>query len=346
MKMHSSWHRGAMYGLLIALLVIPSAAQSNVVDEEKGLYVIRPLITEAPFVRTGAYLKSFLFDMPNAVSRPNAQVGFVFTPGFTWSVLDILELNVGFPLVINPDPTGDAELDAADADPGLKDLDSWDSHPDFDLPGIQVGLKGRLLGSKAEDRFFLAAGVMANIVIEDRATNFMQWKNGSQLSSPYLVSPYITLAYTTGRFSPHLQAGANFRFSAMLDPDNPGYYKTDAQGNVDTKMYTDLFLNLALPFAFPFEGTAPMLEFNAVYNPENQAAQVFITPAVTFIPKGSAASLGFACMLPILDSDFRDQEGFRFLVNFNYNIDALAIPGPQQEDDSEAGMDEHPPAGW
>jgi hypothetical protein len=329
----------------VGLFLAFSSAQANLMDEEKEIYVVRPLITEPAWTQTGAYLKSFLFDMPNALARPSAQVGFVFTPGFTWSILDILELNLCLPMVLNPDPTGDRELDLAEIDPSLKERDNWDSHPDFDLPGLLLGLKGRILGKKPEDKVFLAVGVLASIsVFEEWSTNFSQWKTQPHQSSPTMISPYVTVGYATGRFSPQLQLGLNVRFHQLVNPDT-GLYLRDDNGDVEVKQYNDIFVNLALPIAFPFEGTAPMVEFNFVYNLEDEVAQAFITPAVTFLPKGSPASLGFACMLPILDSSFRKSEGFRFLVNFSYKFDMLSIPGLGDDTASKA-KSEVPPYNW
>ncbi|MBW2704102.1 MAG: hypothetical protein JRF33_25060, partial [Deltaproteobacteria bacterium] len=271
--------------------------------------------------QTGFYFNSMMFDLPNAVSRPNPQVGFQFTPGFTWSVMDILELNVGFPLLINPDETGDIELDAADRNPALKDAPSWDSTPDFDMPGIRVGLKGNILGKKGESRFFLAVGVMANIALEKWATNLGQPKT------------------TWGHSNSH---GATIRM-----PEE--YYNPKDPPAVDevlpTKGYTDFFFNLALPVTFAFEHTIPMLEINGVFGEEG--SQIFITPAVSFMPTKSPALISFALMLPILDSDFRENEGFRFMVNFSYRMDMLSIPalgGDKSEEDAKSG--EKPPAGW
>lgn len=327
--------------LACLLTALPLAAGANLVDDEKEIYVARPLITEPAWTQTGLYLKSFMFDLPNAVSRPNPQVGFVITPGFTWSVLDILELNVGLPLVLNPDETGDRELDVSPANRP----DNFDEHPDFDMPGLIIGLKGSLLGKKAKDKVFLAIGVTASLpIIEEWATNFHMWKTGPTHSSPFMVSPYLSVGYTLGRFSPQLQLGANFRFDQMTDQD--GMYITDANGDIESQKYTDLFFNLALPFAFPFEGTVPILEINGIYNLDDESAQIFITPAVTFLPKGSPAWLGFACMLPILDSGWRKNEGFRFMVNFSYKFDFLGIPAPGEDEGGGGATNESPPAGW
>ena len=110
-----------------------------------------------------------------------------------------------------------------------------------------------------------------------------------------------------------------------------------------SKGYTDFFFNLALPFAFLYERTAPMLEINGIFG--EQGSQVFITPAVTFLPKSSPALISFACQIPVLDDGFRHSEGFRFLVNFSYRLDALAIPALGSDEEDE-GSDETPPAGW
>ena len=327
--------------LACLLMAIPLAAGANLVDDEKEIYVARPLITEPAWTQTGVYLKTFLFDLPKAVSMPSPQVGFVFTPGFTWSVFDIIELNLGLPLVLNPDQTGDREQN----DPAMRLRDDFDEYPDFDLPGLIIGLKGNLVGKKAKDEVFLAVGVTASLpIIEKWATNFHMWKTGPNHTSPLMVSPYLSVGYSMGRFSPQLQAGVNFRFDQMTDQN--GMYVTDEKGKTETHRYTDVFVNLALPFAFPFEGTVPMLEINAIHNFDNETSQIFITPAVTFLPKGSPAWLGFACMLPVLDSDWRNNEGFRFMVNFSYKFDALAIPALGGDEDSGGVTDESPPAGW
>ncbi len=328
--------------LLACLLTAfsPLAAGSNLTDDEKEIYVARPLITEPAWTQTGLYLKSFMFDLPNAVSRPSPQVGFVLTPGFTWSVFDILELNVGLPMVLNPDETGERELDVSPSNRP----DNFDEHPDFDMPGLILGLKGCLLGKQAKDKAFLAVGLTASLpIIEEWATNFHMWKTGPTHSSPLMVSPYLSVGYTQGRFSPQLQLGANFRFDQITDQD--GMYITDDEGEIEKQQYTDLFFNLALPFAFPFEGTVPMLEINGIYNIDDESAQIFITPAVTFLPKGSPAWLGFACMIPVLDSDWRDNEGVRFMVNFSYRFDFLAIPALGGDEEHGGTTQESPPAG-
>jgi hypothetical protein len=335
---------------LLGITLAPTAFGRNLVDEEKQIYIAQPLVTEPAWTQTGVYLKSFLFDLPNAVSRPNAQVGFVLTPGFTWSVLDMFELNVGFPMVLNPDQTGDRELDEFAAkkamDGNIKPPDNWDENPDFDLPGLLIGLKGKLLGKKPEDRFFLAVGVSANLpIFETWATNFSQWKTSRFQTSPFIISPYVSIAYALGRFSPQLQLGADVRLNESVDPDTGNYIRNEA-GNPEIETNTDFFFNLALPFAFAYEGTVPMLELNGVYSP-GEGTQLFITPAVTFLPTGSAASLGFACMIPISDSAFRKSEGFRFVINFSYAFDALGIPAPEEENDGSSDIsDEVPPAGW
>jgi hypothetical protein len=328
--------------LTCILLTFPLVARANLVDDEREIYVARPLITEPAWTQTGVFLKSFMFDLPNAVSRPNPQVGFVIVPGFTWSALDILELSVGLPLVLNPDETGDRELD----DPQAKQRDNFDEHPDFDMPGLIIGLKGSLLGKKARDKVFLAVGITASLpIIEEWATSFHMWKTGPTHSSPFMFSPYLSVGYTMDRFSPQLQMGFNLRFDRMTDQN--GTYITDADGEIGSQQYTDVFFNLALPFAFPFEGTVPMLEINGIYNLDDETAQIFITPAVTFLPKDSPVWLGFACMLPIMDSGWRKNEGVRFMVNFSYRFDFLAIPALGENEDRGGGTDESPPtAGW
>jgi hypothetical protein len=332
---------------MVAIIGIPNTYARNLVDEEHEIYIAQPLITEPAWTQTGAYLKSFLFDMPNAVSRPNPQVGFIFTPGFTWSVLDILELNVGFPLVLNPDETGDIELDEAKANPALEDVPTYDKHPDFDLPGLQLGLKANILGKKAEDRLIVAVGVMANLALFEKwSANFMPTKQQENHSNSYRYSPYLSIAYGQGRFSPQLQVGASFRQNEKtFHPEKYAANPNDPTA-VTEHNYLDLFFNLALPFALPFEGTIPMIELNGVWNPGEEQAQIFITPAVSFLPGGSSAMIGFACMLPILDSSWREDEGFRFLVNFSYQLDMLGIAALDDEESSSVNPDETPPANW
>jgi hypothetical protein len=326
----------------LAAALAPQAASANVVNEEKEIYLVRPLTTEPAWTQTGFYFNSMLFDLPNAVSRPSAQVGFVFTPGLTWSILGILELNLGFPLVLNPDATGAQELRAADHDPALKNAPQFDSTPDFDLPGLLVGLKANLLGRKGEDRFFLAIGVSSSIPLgtDEWSTNFMAPKTEWGHANSMRIAPYVALAYEAGRFSPQLQLGGVMRLNEKFyDPEFPPL-AGDAVGESN---YFDFFFNLALPFAFLYEGTAPILEINGVIG--EQGTQLFITPAVTFLPKGSPALLSFACQIPIYSDDFRENEGFRFLVNFSYRLDVLSIPalGGGEEGSSS---DETPPAGW
>jgi hypothetical protein len=326
---------------LILAFGLPLTASANVVDEENEIYLVRPLVTEPAWTQTGIYFNSMLFDLPNAVSRPSAQVGFVFTPGITWSAFDIIELNVGFPLVINPDETGDQELDAAKRNPELKRAPQWDGSPDFDMPGLLVGLKANVLGKKKRDRFFLAVGVMTSIPLgDDWSTNFMAPKTTFGHSSSFRASPYISAAYNIGRFSPQLQVGATIRMpEKYYDPAEP-----PVEGDeLPTKGYTDFFFNLALPFAFLYEHTAPILEINGIFGEEG--SQIFITPGVTFLPKSSPALLSFACMIPILDNDFRENEGFRFMVNFSYRLDMLSIAALGGEEE-ESASDETPPAGW
>ncbi len=326
----------------LAIALMPFSSNANVINEEKEIYIARPLITEPAWTQTGFYFNSMMFDLPNAVSRPNPQVGFQFTPGFTWSVMDILELNVGFPLLINPDETGDIELDAADRNPALKDAPYWDDTPDFDMPGIRVGLKGNILGKKGESRFFLAVGVMANIALEKWATNLGQPKTTWGHSNSHRVSPYVTMAYNLGIFSPQLQVGTTIRMpEEYYNPEDP----PSAGEELPSKGHTDFFFNLALPVTFAFEHTIPMLEVNGVFGEEG--SQIFITPAVSFMPTKSPALISFALMLPILDSDFRENEGFRFMVNFSYRMDMLSIPalgGDKSEEDAKSG--EKPPAAW
>ena len=332
----------------LAIALMPLSSNANVINKEKEIYIARPLITEPAWTQTGFYFNSMMFDLPNAVSRPNPQVGFQFTPGFTWSVFDWVELNVGFPLVINPDETGDIELDAADRNPALKDTPYWDSTPDFDMPGIRMGLKVNILGQhgfidkKSDSRFFLAVGVMGNFALEKWATNLGQPKTTWGHSNSHRVSPYLTMAYNIGIFSPQLQLGATIRMpEEYYNPEDP-----PAVGEVlPTKGYTDFFFNLALPVTLAFEHTIPMLEVNGVFGEEG--SQIFITPAVSFMPTKSSALISFALMLPILDSDFRENEGFRFMVNFSYKLDMLSISGSggdKSEEDSKAG--ENPPAAW
>jgi len=320
---------------------LPAVFAGNLVDEEKQIYVTQALITEPAWLQTSASLNSSLFDLPNAQSRPNAQVGFVFTPRFTWSIFDLLELQFALPLVINPDASGDRELDAAQlasqTEPGYVHPANWDTDPDFDLPGVQIGLKGRILGKKPQDGLFLAAGVLSHIPIERWATNFLPPKTLPNHSSSFRINPYLTMAYALGKFSPQLQVGVSLRLKEdVYDPDS---------NQIMRKGFTDLFFNLALPYALANEGTVPMIEINGTYNPD-EGTQLFITPAVTFLPARSPATLGFACMIPVHDSTFREHEGFRFMVHFGYQIDALGIPGWKDADELSENAAETPPAGW
>ena len=327
----------SLLALLACLAAAPGAA-ANVVDDEKEIYFIRPLITEPAWTTTGVYFNTTLFDLPNAPSRPSAQVGFVFTPGLTWSLFDILELNIGSPLVLNPDETGDRELDAADRNPALKDSPAWDSTPDFDMPGLFLGLKANVFGKPGKDAFLLAVGVDASLPIAEKwATNFMPPKNMPGRSSGWRVNPYVALGYNIGRFSPQLQLGA------ALQLDEETYDITQALPAAGTELHKEsqaaFFFNLALPYAFVYERTALMLELNGVFGPNG--SQLFVTPAVGFMPKGSSALLSFACMIPVADEDFRDLAGFRVLVNFSYGLDMLSIPYPGGD---EEGSEDKPPA--
>ncbi len=333
---------------LLGCLFAAPATQANIVNEEKEIYVVRPVITEPAWTQTGFYFNSMGFDLPNAVSRPSAQVGFVFTPGITWSIMDFIELNIAFPLVVNPDATGDRELNAADnarrLDPSYQDPPYWDSTPDFDLPGLTLGMKAALVGNKKTDRFFLAVGVTSSIpvVSSDKwSTNLMGSKTMPGHSNSLRLAPYVSLAYSLGRFSPQLQLGAFFRFNEeFYDIDNP-----PSVGEPLAKSdYADFFFNLALPFAFLYEHTAPVLEINGVFGTES--IQLFITPAVTFLPSHSPALISFACQIPVLDSEFRGIEGVRFMVNFSYRLDALSIPALASDEDDDNESAEQPPSGW
>ncbi len=334
--------------LAVLQVASPKAIAGNLVDEEHQIFIAEPLITEPAWIKTGAYLKSFLFDIPNATSRPAPQVGFVFTPGFTWAIMDILELNIGFPLVINPDATGVNELDAAVSSPSMKSVPTWDNHPDFDLPGLLIGLKASLLGKEAKDRLFLAVGVNTNLpIFEEWATNFTPPKNSPYQSAAFRIDPYVSLAYGYGRFAPQLQLGASIRpAQKVFNPDKYAKNPSDPNGAIAKNSYMDLFFNLALPFAFPYEGTVPMIEFNGVWNPQKETAQLVISPAISFLPKGSPALLGFACMIPIMDSEWRNNEGIRVLVNFSYQLDMLSIPGFGSDESGDKDLDETPPANW
>jgi hypothetical protein len=339
---------GLSFLVLVAISTIPVTASGNIVNEEKGIFIVRPVITEPAWGQTAVYLNTFLFNIPNASTHPSPQAGLSFTPGFTWLLLDRIELNVGFPLLINPDETGQRELDEADGNPTLEKSPAWDSHPDFDFPGMTIGLKALLAGKKGEDKFFFAAGVTSSIPLPPSRTfetNFMPPKTDPYHTDGFRLNPYISLAYNTGRFTPQLQLGYAMRFKdESYDPKNP-----PAPGESLTKgedMYGALFFNLALPFAMVFEGTAPMLEINGVAGKEG--TQLFITPAVSFLPRKSPALLSFALMIPVLDSAFRENEGFRAIVNFSYRFDALSIPGPQEPDAGTANSDGSatPPALW
>ncbi|MBN2496897.1 MAG: hypothetical protein JXR96_20065 [Deltaproteobacteria bacterium] len=329
--------------VLICVATAPLDASANVVDWEKEIFIARPLVTEPAWTQTGFYLHSMLFDLPNAQSRPSPQIGFSFLPGFTWSALDIIELNVGFPLVVNPDETGDREIHAADLNPAIKDAPNWDGTPDFDLPGIQLGLKAKIWGKKGEDHFFVAAGLMSSIAIEKWGTNFLPPKTSPGHSNSHRFCPYVSAAYQlpgTG-FAPQIQLGASIRLpEEYYDPENP----PNPGDELPSNGYVDFFFNLALPFTFVFERTIPMLEINGVFG--EQGSQLFITPAVSFLPETSPALLSFALMIPVLDSDFRDNEGFRLLVNFSYRLDMLSIPAIGADEDKEGDAGELPPKGW
>jgi hypothetical protein len=330
--------RTASILVLLATVTTALPAVANVVDDEKEVYFIRPLITEPAWTRTGVYFNTTLFDLPNAPSRPSAQVGFVFTPGFTWSVLDLLELNVGFPLVLNPDASGDRELNAAKRDPTIKDSPAWDGTPDFDMPGLFLGLKANVFGKPGKDPFLLAVGVDTSLPIAEKwATNFMPPKNMPGRSNGWRVNPYVALGYNIGHFSPQLQLGAALQVGEETYDASQALPAAGAQ--LDKKSQTAFFFNLALPYAFVYERTALMVELNGVFGPDG--SQLFVTPAVGFMPKGSPALLSFACMIPVADEDFRDQEGFRFLVNFSYQLDMLSIPALGGDEETS---EDKPPA--
>ena len=341
------WLSGLVLGACLAVISTPAGAAS-LVDEEHQVYLAEPVVTEPAWTQTSAYLRSMLFDIPGAVSRPSPQVGFGFVPGVSWELFDMFQLEVALPLVLNPDDSGDRDLDAyrqmKSLHPDWPGPDNHDTHPDFDMPGLQLGAKVKLLGHRAADRLFLAAGVRANLpVFEQWGTNIDGWKTDRFTSSPFLLTPYVVVAYGLGRFSPQLQLGANVRLSRAVDPAS-GYYLRDDDGQVSTEIHGDVLFNLALPLALPYERTVLMVELNGAWNP-SQGLQLFITPAVTFLPRSSAASLAFACMIPVAAGDFRDREGFRFLVSFRYQLDMLSLGG-EDEQEQEAESEELPPAGW
>jgi hypothetical protein len=338
MRNGSAW--AYFLGCLVATSVALSPGLSRAgerADDEKRIYLSAPLVTEYPWTQTGVYLKNFMFEIPNVVSRPNAQVGFVFMPGLTWSALDLIEVNVGFPMVINKDGTGDRELNKAKLDPTLADAANWDKHPDFDAPGLQVGIKANITGKKPEDQFFFAVGATSSLPIGEKyGINFMPPKNNPNHSSGVRINPYVSLAYAMPRFTPQLQLGTAIRpQDEIYDPRTHG---------TSTKGYFDFFFNLALPYALPVEGTVPMLELNGAFGQDG--SQLFLTPAVTFLPKKSFFQLGFACMIPIADAKWRDREGFRVLFNFSYALDGLGIPAPDEEPAAATGGQESPPSGW
>lgn len=345
MHMHKTQRLAA---ILVLVAAAPWTVRANLIDEEKQLYFVRPLATEPAWTSTGFFFHSMLFDLPNAPSRPSAQVGFVFTPGLRWSVFDWIELQIAFPMVINPDATGDRELDQAGDelpnDPlAIRNAPQWDASPDFDLPGLVVGLKSTLFGKKGEDPFLVAVGLTSSIPLGsyDRfSTNFMPPKTMPGHANSLRLAPYLSLAYALGRFSPQLQMGASFRFDEKYyDPEKPPF----AGGRLSKGNYIDFFVNLALPFALLYERTAPVLEINGVFG--EQQTQLFITPAVTFLPKHSPALLSFACMIPVFDADFREREGFRFMLNFSYRLDVLGISAEVDEPTTEKTID-MPPAEW
>jgi hypothetical protein len=317
------------------------------------------MITEPAWNQTAVYFNTFMFDLPNAESHPSPQVGFVFHPGFTWAFLGMFELNVGFPIVVNPDAQGKRELNAAKKNPTLEDRPYWDPEPDLDLPGIRLGLKWTALGKKGEDKFFLAVGVDTTIpVYGSRSkfeTNFMPPKTEPYHTNTFRVAPYLAAGYDLGRFSPQLQVGMDVRLpDEYYDPNHPPGVNDQL---IEGKGRFDGFFNLALPFAMIFEGTVPMIELNGVVGLHPKAsdptkdeiyAQLFITPAISFMPKKSAALFAVACMIPIADSDWRSNEGIRVMINFSYRFDALSLPAPwdKEEEEGSAGSSEKPPAGW
>jgi len=175
---------------------------------------------------------------------------------------------------------------------------------------------------------------------DEWSTNFMAPKTWPGHSNSLRIAPYVSAAYSLGQFSPQLQVGATIRMpEKYYDLEDP----PQAGDQLPKEGRTDMFFNLALPFAFLYERTAPVLEINGVFGPDGM--QLFITPAVTFLPKNSSALLSFACMIPVMDDDFRKNEGFRFLVNFSYRLDVLSIPA-LGSDEEESSADETPPAGW
>lgn len=335
--------------LLAGLGAVPAqAGAAGLVDEEHQVYLAEPVVTEPAWTQTSVYLRSMLFDIPGAVSRPSPQVGFAFVPGVTWQLFDLLELDIALPLVLNPDVSGNRDLEAyrqmKTLHPDWPGPDNYDAHPDFDMPGLRLGAKVGLLGRKAADRLFLAAGLNANLpVFEQWGTNIGDWKTTRFTSSPLLVTPYLVAAYALGRFSPQLQLGASLRVDQAVDPET-GYFLRDAAGQVNTDWHGDLLFNLALPLALPYERTVLMVEINGAWN-FHRDLQLFITPAVTFLPRSSAASLAFACMIPVADGAFRGQEGFRFLVFFRYRLDMLSLGG-EDDFEQEAESEQLPPAGW
>lgn len=345
-------HRVPCLRLAVAFGLFASAvASANVVDEKKEIYLVRPIATVPAWTETGLFLETMFWNIPNAKASPMAQVGWQFTPSFSWSAFDMLELRVAFPVIVNPDGTGQRELRAADRNPNLKQTPIWDDTPDLDLPGFQVGLKGNLIGRKGLDRFFLAVGVVGGIplygqdgMIDKWSTNLLAPKTMPGHANSLRLLPYLSFAYDLGRFSPQLQVGASVVFDEeYYDPNKPPMPRLDgtyaplaSQGDVQG------FFSLALPFAFLYERTAPMLEVSGVIGKDD--FQLFLSPAVTFLPKDSNLLLAFACMIPIGDGEFREQEGFRVLINVSYRLDVLAVGSRSPEEEgAEAAT---PPAGW
>ncbi|NMB76712.1 MAG: hypothetical protein GYA21_16470 [Myxococcales bacterium] len=311
------------------------ARGSTVVDEEKGIYIVAPNMTEPAWLRTAAFFDVFMFDMPKELSQPSPQVGLSLYPSLRWSLFDRVELLVGFPMAVNPDGTGDREEKAAERDPTLKDRPYWDSTPDFDMGGLVVGLKGLLWGKPGEDPLLVALGVRAGIPLGGKFENSVLFPRTAPFHTNTMrFDPFVAVAYNLGRFTPQLTLGASIRLQDQYyDPENP---PAVGEPLSDGKGYVDVTFSLALPWAMVFEGTVAMLELSGAVGPDRQ--QLYLTPGVTFLPRRSAFNVGLACAIPLIDSTLRDQEAFRIMVNFSYRLDVLSLSFSKK-----AGEESHEP---
>jgi hypothetical protein len=328
---------GFSLAVLSGLLLLGSTAAlaNTIMDDEKGIYIAVPNMTEPAWLRTGIFLDTFIFDMPKELSQPSPQVGLSLYPSLRWSLFDRVELLLGFPMVLNPDGTGDREENAADRDPSLADRPYWDSTPDFDMPGLVVGAKGLLWGKPGEDPVLVSLGVRAGIPLGGKfESNLLLPRTAPFHTNTMRFDPFVAVAYNLGRFTPQLTLGASIRLAdEYYDPENP---PAAGEPLIKGKGYVDVTFSLALPWAMPFEGTVAMLELSGAVGPDRQ--QLYLTPGVTFLPKRSSFNVGLACAIPLLDSTLRDQEAFRVMVNFSYRLDILSLSFKHQ-----AGEESHEP---